>query len=426
MALSRDWPAGAPAPAAPSGRSGRAAAPGRELDLVGFELSLATAPLDALDAALGELTDQRLGGWFDASELVAEAALLTTCQRIELLLAVRNGTEPSAWSDRLPGGPPAWRYREGRALVRHLFEVASGRCSIALGEGEIRGQVRAAGRSVRSRHPRPLLRTLLTAAADAAAELAPSVPPERSVAGLAAARTEAWMAGRRGTVVVLGTGATGRRLAELLGGRQELVLVYRHRPPPASLLERTGARTASIEELERALAGADALVTAARSDGPCLDARALPRDRPFLLIDLGVPRNVAPDPLPAGALVRLDLEQLRPVDASSREDPPEDRRLIERADRAWDGFAADALEEWIAGFRRSVEAARRAELAVARPHLGELDEGQRIAIERLTRRLVERLVGPATERLRELPPDAEGEELRRLALGLLRPFDRDP
>jgi glutamyl-tRNA reductase len=71
--------------------------------------------------------------------------------------------------------------------------------------------------------------------------------------------------------------------------------------------------------------------------------------------------------------------------------------------------------------RRGAEEARSSELAIARRYLGELSTEQEIAVERLTRRLVERLLRSPTDVLREVPPGPEGDRLRRFALELLRP-----
>ena len=62
-----------------------------------------------------------------------------------------------------------------------------------------------------------------------------------------------------------------------------------------------------------------------------------------------------------------------------------------------------------------------AELANARPYLGELHPGQELALERLTQRLVSRLLAAPTERIRSLPSGEEGKLQRRIALELFRP-----
>lgn len=398
----------------------------RSLELFGLEFSLDTASLDALDAVSRCLDHDRLEAWFPLLTETEEIALLTTCQRVELLLVVHAPEEVDRWRELLPGDPRSWRLRSGREAVRHLFRVAAGWESLALGEREVRLQIRAAGRSTRSRHPRPILRELFDRAADAADEVAPSVPVSSSIAAVAATRVLEQSGRSFPRVLVLGAGAVGRQVAELLAPSARVTLAYRRRPPDERFLRTTGARAVRVDTLPEELAVSDAVVTAAKSGDRCLGPGDLPKDHPLLLVDLGVPRNI--DPLVRGTPnVRLiDLEGLRSYASTARPFEPDDTALTALAERFADRLEALALEPWIGAVRRSAEEVRRSEVENARTFLGPLSAEQEIALERLTRRLVARLLLPPTERLRSTPSGPEGDRLRRFALELLRPSPADP
>lgn len=390
------------------------------LVVAGYECSLATTSLEQLEGVAAAADRAWLGDRAGSLEGTLEAALVRTCCRCELLVVARSASDVERWRSVLPGEPGAWCVRTGREAVRHLFRIAGGLESIARGEREVRLQVRAAAATVWSRHRDRLLRDLLQAAADAADETAPTVPSSRSIAALAATRVLELSGRPFPRVVVLGSGAVGRQVTEHLAPSAKVSLVYRSRPPDERFLRLTGARAVRTDALAAEVALADAVVTAAKSGGRCLGPEDLPRDRPLVLVDLGVPRNVDPAVRGRPGIRLVDLEEL-----GTLPDAPADRAieasLKERADRAHVHFEIAALEPWIGTLRREAEKLRRRELGVAQGFLGPLTREQQSAVDRLTRRLVDQLLRAPTVRLRSAPPGEEGDRLRRVAVALLTP-----
>ncbi|MGA8542721.1 MAG: hypothetical protein WB947_04185 [Thermoplasmata archaeon] len=400
--------------------------PELSLALYGLEFSLDTAALDELELVARTVTKVQVRDWFSRSADTEEVALLSTCHRIELTLVARSPEALEQWRAVLPGGRESWRLREDVTLVHHLFRVAAGRESLAVGEAEVGQQVRIAGRSVESRHPRALLRELFRAAADAAQEVAPAPRNAPSIAAVAAARLREIVTAPTPHVVVVGSGTVGHQVVESLSSSTRLTVVYHQRPPEEAFLRSHGARAVPLERLPEALGGADAVITAAKFGNHGLRAADLPRDRPLLLVDLGMPRNIDPDVRTLPNVRLLDLEELHEQPRGSLDIAGGDLRLEELAQEFADRLAPLLLEPWIDAYRRAAEALRRAELANARSFLGELDPEQELAVERLTQRLVARLLAAPTERLRSLPIGPEGELQRRWAVDLLSPRPDDP
>jgi glutamyl-tRNA reductase len=396
------------------------------LRVVNLEFSLETASLDALEQVARSIPRPRLREWFSRIAGTEEAALLATCHRVELVLLLRSPEGLRRWREVLPGSPTSWRTREGHAAIRHLFRVAAGRESLARGEGEVRRQVRAAGRSVESRHPRPILRELFDSAAEAAEELSRSVSSPHSIAAVAAERLLTLLERPFPRVLVIGSGIVGRQVAERLAARAQVTMLFHRNPPEESFLRTTGARAGQLERLADELSHADAVVTAAKFGDHGIRAADLPRDHPLLLVDLGMPRNIDPDVRELPNVRLVDLENLH---ASARESDPfdeTDERLEVRVDRCADRMQARLAEPWVDALRRGAEALRRSELAGAKSFLGDLTPEQEQAIEKLTQRLVTRLLQPPTDRIRTLPPGPEGDLRRRWALELLHPLVADP
>lgn len=407
-------------------RSSRPEAGAAPLSLFGLEFSLDTASLDALDVVARAVTRARVGEWFACLEGTEEVALLSTCHRVDLVLLVRAPEVVDRWREVLPGNPGSWKLHPGREMVHHLFRVAAGHESLAVGEAEVRQQVRAAGGTVESRHPRPVLRELFSGAAAAADEVHPSVPPSWSVASIAAERLLELVGRPHPRVLVIGFGAVGRRVVETLSSRAQVTVLFHQRPPEEAFLRSMGARAAPLERLAEELAACDAVITATKFGDGGLRVSDVPRERPLVLVDLGVPRNVDPRvrDLPQARLV--DLEDLRRLTDRPFRADGSDARLEELADRFSERLERLLVEPWIDAFRRAAEEVRRSELAHARPFLGPLDPSQEAALERLTQRLVTRLLLTPTERIRSLPPGPEGDLQRRLAVALLDPRPTEP
>jgi glutamyl-tRNA reductase len=396
------------------------------LSLFGLEFSLATASLDALETVAREVTRDRLRAWFRQLPGTEEVALLSTCHRVELVVLARYPDERDRWRDVLPGKRASWTLREGRDVVHHLFRVAAGRESLALGESEVRQQVRSARSSIESRHPRPVLRELLGGAASAADQAGSSERAPTSIAAIAARHLLEILARPTPRVVVVGSGTVGRQVTESLSPSAEVTVVYHERSPAPEFLRALGAQAVPLARLREALATADAVVTAAKFGNHGLHASDLPRDRALVLVDLGLPRNIDPEVRDLANVRLVDLEELHGLaDVSGAAEAP-DLRVAELAARFSDRLEGLLFEPWIDELRRAAEEVRRTELAQASVFLGSLEPEEQVAVERLTRRLVTRLLASPTERIRSLPPGPAGDLQRRLALELLRPPTDDP
>ncbi len=415
---SSDWSGATPSLGPPS--------PHTPLVLAGLEFSLSTATLDALEQVTWDVSSARVSDWFARSPGVEEVARVATCHRVELFLVARSYGDVATWSDRLPGDREAWRLREGRAAVRHLFRVAAGLESLARGEVEVRRQVRLAGASVESRHPRPLLRRTFGAAISAADAVYPASPASRSIAAFAVDRLFELTPVARPRVLVIGSGTVGQQVLLALAGRADVTVAFHVRPPDGRLLRATGARAVPLDRLAEELPLADAVVSAAKFGHRGLRADDLPSRRPQILIDLGVPRNIDPDVRSRPGAHLVDLEDLHARVAPGAAVPADEGRIEELADRHADEMARWLLEPWIGAIRRAAEETRRAELQHARRFLGRLDPDQELAVDRLTRRLVDQLLLAPTAQLRALPPGPEGDARRRLAVELLHPRPSGP
>jgi glutamyl-tRNA reductase len=262
---------------------------------------------------------------------VDEAALLLTCNRIELLVAgprlPDDGALAAAFRTLLDapqaadGALPIACRRDGAAL-RHLVRVACSLESAALGEGQILGQVRAAwnaARTARDAGPR------LAAAFDLALRVGRKARRETDLEALGVdlprlallhLRRELRAAGDA-PIALLGTGAMAEALlrARPKEGRGGWLVVSRDARRAADLAAAHGARAAALPDFLADRRPLRALVAATTARAPLLDGAWLAaRLAPCAgVVDLGLPRNVAAD---ARGVTRLaDLADLRSLAA---------------------------------------------------------------------------------------------------------------
>src|SRR5205823_7636596 len=100
--------------------------------------------LEALPAALADLKSR---------DGVAEAVILSTCNRVEITVTTGDTSDPHAIVDSFLAdhkavsagaiGPHLYRH-EGREAIHHLFRVAASLDSMVVGEPQILGQLKAA------------------------------------------------------------------------------------------------------------------------------------------------------------------------------------------------------------------------------------------------------------------------------------------
>lgn len=266
-----------------------------------------TAPLElretlALDATAALELATRCGG---------EAAILSTCNRVELYTASASGTTPDAaaflaercGTDAAAIRPLLYHHADADA-VRHLFRVTAGLDSLVLGESQIARQVKDAYESAQNLGTSgPLLHALFSHSLRTGKRV-------RSETGLAAGHASiASIAveyveqvfdhfGDK-TVLVIGTGKIGRlTLRHLRALHPARILVANRRAETADAVAREcDGRAVPWSDLDSALADADIVLSATGAAEPIVsrehfDRRVRPRRRGALVVlDLAVPRD---------------------------------------------------------------------------------------------------------------------------------------
>jgi glutamyl-tRNA reductase len=243
---------------------------------------------------------------------VEEAAIVSTCNRIEVYASVRDGSESAvaAWLHVHHGlTPPTleeFLYRhDGPQAVRHLFRVATGLDSMVLGEPQILGQVKEAYHHARDAGAlgTPLERLFQNTFAVAKRVRTDTRIGANPVSvAFAAVRLAHQVFADLGksTVLLVGAGDTielaARHLAE--SGVHRMLVANRTLANAESLASRFGAQAMPLSEIPRRLAEADVVIASTASREPVITTAQVQaavkarRRRPILILDLAVPRDV--------------------------------------------------------------------------------------------------------------------------------------
>lgn len=418
-----------------------------EVTLVCLGVNHRTAEIDLREALQsgGPLIESELRSLRECpgvSWRLHEWALLQTCNRFELYASISG--QPwafEAWLlHRLERHAEIDDRRAARALrrfagddaARHLFEVAAGVDSMVLGESEILGQVKRAGRQAEERGTLGEQLSLLFRHAVRAGRRArhrTDIGRDRStVSSLALLRVEERLPRLcELRAVVVGLGEVGHLTLSALARRgvSAIGLVNRTSARARDLAAARGLAWWPLADLEQALSWADVVFTSASGMTPLVSAEvaarvAASRERPLLLVDLALPRNVeaACTGVPGIAVLALDDLGEEAEGAVRRR-----RAALPKVEEVLEEELADyrrhrsllAIAPAIRELRRWSESLRTSQLARLSGQLGEVDDATWRAIESFSRSLTDKLLHHPTTRLRQaVAAGAEGAYLEAL------------
>ena len=249
--------------------------------------------------------------------IAEEAVILSTCNRVEIyaasphdgakacralqqfLVSCQNYDEPLANEIYALGEPQS---------VHHLFRVACGLDSMVLGETEILGQLKKAyDLALQNGHTGSRLNKAFQRAFNVAKHIRTQTNIQRgsvSVGSVAVELAEKIFAnlGDR-EVMVIGAGDTSEKTARALlsRGARSIVVTNRSYDRAVALAKDLGGRAVAFEDWAKEFANIDIIISSTSAPHYLLDrARLGPllklrRNRPLLLIDIAVPRDIEPE-----------------------------------------------------------------------------------------------------------------------------------
>jgi len=388
-----------------------------------------------------------------SEEQVLEASILSTCNRLEIYALLRH-PEPGitamgsflrqhsglAYSELTPH---LFAYHHEEA-VDHLMRVASGLDSLVLGEGQILSQVKKMMRlGQEHRSIGPVLNRLLNQAVSTGKRVRTETNLGTGAVSISSAAVELAqlkIGQARGLdelvsleqeqVAVVGAGRMARLLLQHLQskGCRGVVLLNR-------TVERADLLAADFPELpvqcrpltdlDHCLSTCSLVFTSTAAAEPIIDAARLSllnRRSSLMLVDIGVPRNIAADVGDLVGVESFDVDDLQEVVARNqetrREIAAEAECLLQEESRLflewWDGLEAVPT---VNRLRIQLEQIREQELQKALSRMGpDLSARERKVVEALSKGIINKVLHTPVTNLRAPQP----RQQRHLAMKVLQ------
>lgn len=389
---------------------------------LGVRESIAFSSEEDLKRAYGQLRAD-----FPESELV----VLSTCNRVELYTAQESPAAVPTHEQierffsefhQIPREKFAGELlaETGAEAVRHLFRVASSLDSMVLGEPQIVNQVKEAYRVAQENDAcGPLTHALFQGAIRVSGRVRSETRLAEgrvSIASVAVSEFGKSIFDRFDdkTVLIIGAGEMAEETLRYLKdeGVARILIANRSRERAARLADEWGGTPLSLDELDRAMAEADVIVSTTGSDEPIVDrdrfaaVRRITGKKPVFILDLGAPRDFEHE---VGELdENVFLYDIDDLEATCERNRRARIREVERAEKIigdeTDRFLHDVYHQAtgpiIQRLRQEWHEVREAEVRRLFAKLDHLNASDRDAIERSIERIVNKLLHPPLETLR--------------------------
>ena len=358
---------------------------------------------------------------------IDEAVILSTCNRVEVLVRVDDSDSAVEAVKGLLGAArdvsreqiDQYTYHFiGRDAVRHLFRVGAGLDSMILGEPQILGQVKHAYLVAKGHGATgPVLDRLLQQGLAAAKRIRTETGISRNAVSVASAAVNLAqqifgdLAGRK--ALLIGSGKMPRLVAKHLvsHGVTEVWVTSRTYDHALTLAEHCGGTAVHWDDGFSRLSAVDVVVSCTGSPRPILsrktvvDALYKRRGEPLFIIDIAVPRDVDPDVNRLDNVYVYDIDGLQGVVDANQQDR---RRASEVAQNMIDR-EVEAFGRWlqsleitptIVSLRERLSGMAGREIERWRRRLGPLSAEQQRAIEALVRSVVQKILHRPVQHLR--------------------------
>ena len=380
---------------------------------------------------------------------IAEGMIVSTCNRVEFIANMKNGTgdlrqflsdyfgvDPGQFESHL------YEFREDEA-IRHVFRVAASLDSMVVGEPQILGQVKEAYATARAVGAvRAQLDQLLTRAFAVAKRVRTETAvgsSSVSVASVAVELAQKIFGNLQGkSVYLVGAGKMSELAARhlLAHGAESIFVANRTYDRAIRLAQKFEGQAIEFDRLYETCDRADIVITSTgaphfifrREHGEKFLARR--RNRPMFFIDIAVPRDVDPELNKVDGIFVYDIDDLQQAVTSHVADR---KKEAEKAEAIVNGevvkfqarLATLDVVPTIVSLQDHLETIRQAEIDRVRGRLGSLSSDQEVAVEALTRGIINKIMHTPISTLKTAARDPESTTVVELVRRLFNLQDKN-
>jgi len=373
-----------------------------------------------LPEALQQLVDR---------QQINEAVIVSTCNRVEIIAATANRNEALAshlydFLHQFHGCEPAiinqhCYHHTDLSAISHIFRVTSSLDSMVVGEPQITGQVKEAFQFAQQAGS---VGHTLTRLMNRAFAVAKRIRNETGIGSSAVSISFVAVELARkvfdslngATVMLVGAGEMAELAAKHLlnCGAGKILIANRTYENAVALAEEMNGEPVRFDDFARRLGEADVVLSStgaphylilAAHVKQALHAR---RNRPMLLVDISVPRNIDPAISHLDNVFVFDVDDLQSIAEANRAEREREAVraeaiIIEEAERFAQGLAEGDVNAVIGAFLRDINAMALAELDRSRKRLGNLSNEQEEALRLMLNAIVNKFTQPVIKQLRD-------------------------
>ena len=417
-------------------------------------LSHRTAPVEIRERlSIAEQSMEESLQRLRSDEQVLEASILSTCNRLEIYTLLRHPelgvSAVGSFLSDVSGLqleqllPHLFTYHHDEA-VAHLMRVAAGLDSLVLGEGQILSQVKKMVRLGQEHQSiGPILNRLLNQAVSTGKRVRTETNLGTGAVSISSAAVELAqlkVGQARGVddlvpldqeqIAVVGAGRMARLLLQHLQAKGAPGVVLLNRTVERAELMAADCpglpvQCRPLSDLDHCLSTCSLVFTSTAAEDPIIDAARLGklnRRSSLMLIDIGVPRNIAADVAALMGVESFDVDDLQEVvtrnQEARREIAAEAEVLLQEEGRQfldwWDGLEAVPV---VNRLRTQLEDIREQELHKALSRMGpDLSARERKVVEALSKGIINKILHTPMTNLRAPQP----RQQRQLAMQVLQ------
>ena len=364
---------------------------------------------------------------------IEESLIISTCNRIEIYAVTQGAGGENTIIDFLCSYHKLERQRIAGAgysysnleAIKHLFRVVSGLDSMVIGETQIVGQVKTAYETtLKAESSGKVLNKLFTKALQIQKKVRTTTDIDVGAVSISYAAVElakeifGELADK--TALVIGAGEMSELTAQHLiaQGVSEIIVVNRTYERAKELAQRFHGKALPFDEKLNFLLEADIVISSTSSPYYIIEKNKLSeimqkrQGKALFLIDIAVPRDIAPD---VSQLENVYLYNIDSLQAVAEANQKRRQKEAEKAEKIIDDEAAKFyahlrvlnVNPTVKSLRQKFDEIRIAELQKCFKKTPNLSSQQQEAVEYLTRAIINKLLHPPTVYLKQSAVNSE-------------------
>lgn len=300
---------------------------------------------------------------------------------------------------------------KNEAAIQHLFHVGTGLDSQILGDFEIIGQLKMSFKKAKKIGLlNPYMERLINAVIQASKRIKTETQLSSGATSVSFASVQYILNevenAQEKKILLFGTGKIGRNTCENLikhTQNKQITLINRTKDRAERIAGKFDLVVKDYAQLEEEIAGTDIMIVATGAQNPTVSKNLIVTNRPLLLLDLSIPRNIDPDVSELENVTLIHLDELSQITESTLQNR---EHFIPQAQEIINAITAD-FNLWqesrkfaptLSALKSKLSALKEAEIKSNRTKINNFNQEQ---ADVLADRIIQKIAGHFANHLRD-------------------------